>query len=333
MNHDFEYVENLREALRFSSGNSLFDSVARGGIRSEIIGEDIELQNVYAQETGPQQAVLDLHLGGSGVDGHTTNAAHFGKFIVSIAEAVKETAKAAARRERFSSDLLIEGAAPGSVRLVLRAPDPESITLPASELGSQSEVKHDTSTVQSSALRQISRLLNLASVEDSLENSTLDAGVSDLPIAARTKLNVAMQHALAASWDIEGNIEQRNFGIEHVALPRNGAAKLKVALSAGERKTTKETLLGTIDGLKYSTGTVWFEPESRAGFSAAVSDEDLLQKAATLMAESKQQVIATFKVTTISDPNKSSELRKSRSLIAIQKAAPVTFPFNLDDLA
>lgn len=322
MKHDFEEVEQLRAALQYSSGNSFLDDLARGSLLSGVIGDDEELQDVYVQEVGPSQAVLDLHLEGAGVSGHSTNALLFSKFVAGIAETVKETVKAAVNKQRMGSDLLIEAVSPGSVRLVLRAPDLDEVPAELKRDQSSTERPVSPSSLQSDALRKVSRLLNLASVGDELENSALEASISTLPKPARTKLNNAMKYALSASWEIQGKIEQRTFGVERVELPKSGAARLRSALSTGDTSKEIVTISGYLDGFKYSTGTVWFEPESHSRFSAAVSDDELLDRVADLMSESHELVSAQFEVTTVLDPNKSSELRKSRSLLSVDRARP-----------
>ncbi|PRB69486.1 hypothetical protein [Arthrobacter sp. MYb213] len=320
MKHSVDEIEQLRAALRFSSGNELADSMARGSLLSGVIRDDEELLNVYVQEVGPPQAVLDLHLEGSGVSGHTTNALSFGKFVSGIAEAVKETVKASLGKQRLASDLLIEGPGQGSVRLVLRVPNPDDVPSNKSDNHEDQDALDAPSTVQSEALRTISQLLNLASVDDDAVDTALDIRVSKLPVAARTKLNGAMEQALAANWDIQGNIEQRVHGKQNVTLPKRGAARLKVALTANEKKTDVMTMLGNFDGFKYSTGTVWFIPQEGPKFSAAVDNDDLLHRVAAAAADSNFLVSAQFEVITILNSTKSSELRKSRRLLSIDRA-------------
>ncbi|OIH85887.1 hypothetical protein BLJ79_03530 [Arthrobacter sp. UCD-GKA] len=285
-------------------------------LRSGIVKDDPELMDVWVQEVGPEQARIDLHLEGSGVQGHSTNALDFGRFVANLAEAVKETAKGIMGTKKAPAELLIEGASPGSVRVVLKAPPVDKEPRPGQPDDGQTKVD-EPSSAQSDALRKIAQVLSLASETSDLETDALDASVDTLPPAARAKLMAALKHVERSSWTIDGKVEQRHIGLSDVTLSQQGASLLRTVLGRGYEKRTTERVQGTIDGLKKSLGVMWFEPYGGRPFVAAVSEEKLLMEVARFNALPDQVVIAVFDAFTILDEGAGGELRKSRALVSL----------------
>jgi len=308
MSYNEEFLDHFRSALRASSGTTMADELTRASILNGIVRDDHDLFDIYIKEVGPQQAVLDIHLEGEGVSNHSTNAESFAKFVLGLSDAVKETAKAEVGAQRAASELLIEGALPGSVRVVLKAP-------PVEELNNF--IEETPSSLQSRALRKISQVLSIASDEDELVSETLDASVQSLPVKARKRLSAAVGQALSSSWSLKGALEQRKYGVEDLTIDSRSAAKLKVALERGHEEPSIEKFVGTIDGVRRSGGIMWFKPDDKPVFAATVKDDALLQRVAELNALEDQQVSAIFDVLTVFDQGDSAAFKKSRTLISI----------------
>lgn len=307
----------LRSALRSSTGESRFARLARNSLLALVDPADNEETQVYLEETAPEQAELDLHLMGGGVTGHATNAHAFSLFVSGISEAVKETAKATAGKGSYTEGLLIEGAAPGSVRIVLRAPQPTT---------AESSIDDVTSgpTVDSQALLQVGSLLSHAGEGD--EDSPLLAEVRQLPGKALRGLKRASRSAAAAGWDIEGVVRQRGRGADRIKLSRDGAKRLVSALDDTTAVTSYERLIAKIDGARQSINTVWFAPDvGGVPVRAGVPDVELLKKVARLGADPDGLVEAHFRVVTSTTSGENPRTQKSRVLIGVE-AAPTTLP-------
>lgn len=302
----------LREALHETTGIEEVDQMSRTSLLMGVVGDDPQLLQVFEEETGPEQVELDLHLDGAGVTGHSTNAVAFATFVSRLAEAVKETAKDIANFPRYNAGLLIEGASPGSVRVVLKAPTPPTTQdLPPST---------SVSSVDSEALRRIARVMTLASESDenTPDDEPLDAAIQQLPIKARTKLKSAADQAIKTNWEIDGSIRQRHHGRDRVELSPRGASRLRSALLAAQEEFTTERAYGTVDGLKHSLGVMWFKPEvASRSFQATVADDALLSRVAELAADPDQRVLAIFDTYSSFAGTSESVVKKSRLLRSI----------------
>lgn len=302
----------LQAALRSTTGVPAVDRASNLSLLHGVVGDDPALLQIWYQEAGPEQVELDLHLGGEGVDGHSTNAQHFGTFISKISESVKETAKDIAGRKAYSHELLVEGAMPGSVRVVLKAPERHA------------ENQHPstaTSSIDSQALRRIAQVVTIASDTDEVEDDALDAAVQQLPIKARRALGSAVDTARRAGWEVEGSIAERRRGFDPVKLTSRGAAKLSTVLRAAQEKHTTEEAFGVIDGLKYSLGIMWFAPETGGrSFAAAVPDDAELSHVATLAADHDLRVRAIFDAYESIAEGGESVIKRSRVLRSVEPA-------------
>lgn len=306
----------LRDALNESTEVEELDIMARSSILMGVVGDDPHLLQVFEEETGPEQVELDLHLDGAGVIGHSTNALAFSTFVSRLAEAVKETAKDIAHFPRYNAGLLIEGATPGSVRVVLKAPTPPT----TQDLPPTTSV----SSVDSEALRRIARVMTLASEpeDEAPDDEPLNAAIQQLPIKARTKLKSAAEQAIKTDWEIDGSIRQRHFGRDRVELSPRGANRLRTALLSAHEEFTTERAFGTVDGLKHSLGVMWFKPEvASRSFQATVAEDLMLSHVAELAADPDQRVLAIFDTYSSFLGTSGSVVKKSRLLRSITLAS------------
>lgn len=303
-------LELLRRALRATTGDDELDEMVRGSMYAHI-ARDPEKARVFREETAPLQAMADIHLGGAGVDGHLTSARQFAKFITRLSEATKFTARAIAGTPSYNENLLIEGVAPGSVRVVLRVPDGSTATASVSD-----DVIVDTP--DSSALKKILGVLTLASTdEDTPGSDDLLAAMHGLPLEARTRLNGAAAAVISAKWDIEGTVQQRRQPEETVHVTPRGAKAVRSALKFNPGAPVEEQHLGVFDGLKRSLRTVYFNPVGARGFAAAVVHDELLHDVAELLTEPGREVVAQFAVRFDSGAEGTAG-RKIRELVRIE---------------
>ncbi|BBY43237.1 hypothetical protein [Mycolicibacterium celeriflavum] len=281
-------------------------------IRTGIVGDNPVLVDIFERIAGPDQAEVDLHLEGPGVENHATNAKYFAQFVSGISDAVKETAKARAGKGRYSEHLLIEGVGPGSVRVVLRAPTP---TVPE---GDRPIDEISASSVDSDALRSIVAILTHASSDD--DESPLVAELLDLPPQARRGLKRATKTTNEAGWNIRGSIRQRNVGAEDVALTPQGAFRLRQGLDAQVESRTEETMAGNIDGFRRSLSTLYFQPENSARIiQAAVFDPEIAAAITDLFSEPDLMVEVVFEVIESYLPGDKTHPRRSRSVQSIRR--------------
>lgn len=307
-------LDLLRAALRETTGDDELDEMVRGSLHANI-SRDADKLRIFREETAPLQAMVDLHLEGDGVSSHSTSARFFSKFIGSISEATKFTARSIARTPSYSENLLIEGATPGSVRIVLRVPDGDSPTTPVAD-----EVIMDTP--DSSALKKIVGVLSIASTEpDSADSDALLAATHDLPTEARTSLRKAASQIISAGWEIDGTISQRRQSEETIRVTPRGAARLSSALKFNPGEPVVERHVGRFDGLKRSLGTVYFEPNERSrSFAAAAGSDQVLEEVAALLADASHEVVAIFDVVAdVSDDG--AQARHRRILRTVERFA------------
>lgn len=306
-----ELVAKLRAALRETTGDERLDEMMHGSILAALSESDTEMIDVWDQEAGPEQAEVDLHLGGPGVEGHTTNAKLFAELVSGISQAVKETAKHRAGKGRYSEGIVIEGATPGSVRLVLRAPKPRI------DSGQTADAATSASSVDSDALRSVAAILTHASDPD--PNSPLLAEIADLPLKAREGLKRIAATSKKAGWTIDGTLRQRRLGRSPIAFTSDGAARLVREIDARVERRETITVTGTIDGFRRSLGTLYFAPEQGSIFQAAVIDEDVANRVTELFARPDLIVEAEFDVVESQLPGSAAGSRKSRVLDAIRE--------------
>ncbi len=303
--------DELRAALQYSTGDERSDAYIRGTLRAGIVGNDPVLIDIYEQEAGPEQAEVDLHLEGEGVTDHSTNAHDFAAFVSGISEAVKETAKGRAGKGRYTEGLLIEGATPGSVRVVLRAPTPRI------QKNQTADERTLASTIDSDALRTIAAIMTHASDTD--PDSPFAAELAGLPIKARKGLKRAVKQSRKAGWVIGGTVRQRKIGAAQVQLTSFGAIRLSIELDSGVERVTTETAVGRIDGFRRSLGTLYFIPAGGKGITAGVTDSEVAAKVTDLFADPDAEVEAVFSVVERQLPSSTSAVSRSRVLTSIRQ--------------
>ncbi|WP_142254613.1 hypothetical protein [Mycobacterium colombiense] len=306
-------LENLlTRALQNALDDSPASAFTRMNIRNGIVRDDAALIDIFERIAGPDQAEVDLHLEGPGVEGHSTNAKYFAQFVSGISDAVKETAKSRVGKGRYSEHLLIEGVGPGSVRVVLRAPTPR---VPKGELPID---EISASTVDSDALRSIVAILTHASSDE--EESPLVAELLDLPPTARRGLKRATTTTNEAGWSIKGSVRQRNIGAEDVVLTPQGAFRLRQSLDAQVESRVEETMVGNIDGFRRSLSTLYFQPEGSARIiQAAVLDLEIAATITDLFAQPDLMVEVVFEVIETYLPGDKTHPRRSRSVQSIRR--------------
>lgn len=280
-----EREQFLRAAIRESDLSDPFDiSSLQGLIRSD------RDRQILREETAPKQVLLDLHLGGPGVDGHATSADLLAGFIGRLSVATKALAKQIAGTNRHSERLLVEGIAPGSVRVVLRIPDdrPEGNVL----------THVQAESVDSKALRRVAGLLALASSDEPEPDGSdpLAAAVEGLPIEARDCLRAAAHDVMRANWEIEGAVRQWRQPEDRIRVTKRGAEHLRTALSLRVPERIRRTITGTLDGFRRSTGVAYVTPhgENTRPIAVAVGDPELFHQVATMAAYDDLPVRLTF---------------------------------------
>lgn len=314
--YDFSHLsgktseEILRDTLSYASGNEALDKQTAKVLFGSLAVDRPDLVPVWFEEVGPEQAELDLHLEGDGVTGHSTDAFSFAKFIQNVAESVKEIAKSATGLKRYPHNLLVEGAAPGSVRVVLKAP-------PVRKGQSEALLKEDTSSADSDALKKVARLFAAASEHSN--DDVLDSLLHGTSLPAREALRKATRVVTNASWDIRGTIAQKRLGLQETQLTHRGAVALEEAIG---RETTEEevlTVVGILDGLKASVGVVWIEPEKGKPFAASVASDELFARVASLLSGGASPPIrATIRVIQTLSSTDGAGIRASRELLSIE---------------
>jgi hypothetical protein len=230
--------------------------------------------------------------------------------VSGMSEAVKETAKARSGRKRYRDNLLIEGATPGSVRVVLR------VATPGIAEGQTVDEETVASSVDSDALRTVASILVHASDPDL--DTPLAAEIAELPMRARTALKRVANASQHGGWGVRGSIRQRRIGAADLQLTADGAIRLRLELEDAQEKRRTENRVGTIDGFRWSLGTLYFEPVDAARFTAGVTETRVAQEVTRLMNDPKQRVSADFDVVESFLPGDHTRTRVSRVLTAIR---------------
>jgi hypothetical protein len=232
-------------------------------------------EQVFREESAPEQVLLDMHLSGPGIKGHATSAQSFATFVRRVSQATKFTARDIAGTAAYAERLLIEGVGPGSVRVVLRVPD---------TVKSQTETfdASDVESADSSALRLIARVFTNASADEGEGEVALVAQVHVFPQSAQRALKSAVTEVLRAGWEVHGELLRRRQPVEEMNLTNAGAAKLHRAIKFSPGAPEREVRVGSWDGHRTSRGIAYFAPNDGQGgpFSAAVRDDNLLRRIA-----------------------------------------------------
>jgi hypothetical protein len=255
---------------------------------------------------------LDLHLEGVGVRDHETAAATFGKFVTRSAAAVKEIAKDISGKRSYSSRLQVLAPSVGSVRVILKTPEPFGTTgdeLPRTE----------TDQLDDLALRRLVALLLQADADEDApdDQQTLDAALHGLRGETRNAVRLMSQSVLDAHWEIEGEFRPRGDRPTPVTITPQGAARLVTAAKVESSTVETETVEGRVDGWIWSEQVVAFEPEEGRRIRAVVPP-DLQAKVAVLGREDRPLCRARFTVVTAFAPGQTASRRRSFALEAIE---------------
>lgn len=302
----------LRSALEHRSGDLDLDAAVRASL-GLAVGSDAAMDALYRQETAPRQVLLDLHLTGGGVSGHATSAALLAGFVQRISEATKAVAKQITGNKHYSEKLLIDGVGPGSVRVVLRAPD----HAPSPDHLGPVEVE----SADSKALRRVAGLLALAS-DDSApadDSDPLAAAVEDLPLEAQISLRSAARDVIKAGWEIQGVVRQWREPEDRVTVTTRGAQQLRAALTVRVQDRAPRVVVGTLDGFRRWTGVAYIKPDGDGArpLAVAVADPTLFHSVARMAAFEDLPVRATWEEGQSVQPD-GSPGRVTRRLTAIE---------------
>jgi hypothetical protein len=313
--------QDLNEALVDALTHvDLGSSYSAERIRDEVIGDDPELLDTFELYRGPDQAELDLHLEGPGVVGHATDAKHFSKFISKITSAVAAASKVDKTHAHARAGLLIEGATPGSVRVVFKSA-PAFVKKTAVSAAAEDLLFDvaETSTADSVALREIATILSTASDADNIADDELGAALGLVPPNAHSLLFEAISTAARADWNISGSVRQRGIGRKSVILTKRGASRLTTLLRPMNETTETLELRGTLDGYKPSEARMWLRPEgSQRSLVVLVQTMDLLKQVKDLNAVSEEvNVAVTLKVTQRHSVSSGQVQSTSRDLVSV----------------
>lgn len=294
-------LELFRSAVRSCVERGDFASrLALESLRASILMQDSpeSYEKVYLEETAPDQVQLDLHLEDGSVHDHETSALALTQFVSNLAQAVKSMAQSIGNI-RSADDILIQGVTPGSVRVVLRAPDLKRPTGETLREGAERTIPEVSDvSPQSQALREVARLFSQASSDtQELELEMVQ------PVSARRKLAAALRTTETQGWNLSGQVLQRHVAPQRLRLTGSGAAHLRVALNQVPDEVSTITLSGQIDGHKHSDGRIYFIPDSGAPFSLFAPYGPLHTEAARLSSDPENRVIVTFQQRTARGPD------------------------------
>jgi hypothetical protein len=194
---------------------------------------------------------------------------------------------------------LIEGAAPGSVRVVFKSAP--AFVKKSAMPGPGADILFDageTSTSESVALREIANILSSASDADNFADAELGAALGLVPAGAHNLLFEAISTAASAEWEISGSVRQRGIGRREVTLTKRGASRLTTLLRPMKETVETLELRGTLDGYKPSEARMWLRPkDSQRSLVVLVQTPDLLRQVKDLNAVSEEvNVAVTVKV-------------------------------------
>lgn len=282
-----DYSELLRAAIRESSGDSPSARLARSSLMA-LIADDPVGQRILEEETGPEQVQMELHLEKGSIQHHAGPADPVGRFISNLAKGAAAVARQRSGNKRHKNRILLEGVAPGSLSITLRAPDTDN--LPRTE--AEPIDGTSASNIESEALRSLAAVFHAA--EDSVtdpEVSNLSGLIATLPAPARAALKTATTIANNQQWTVTGVISQRSYPNERFALDPQAMGQLVTSLKTKESEPERREATGYIDGFKYTRSQLFFqEAGAKASYSVAVGNELLMLKVASLATDPERKV-------------------------------------------
>ncbi|WJJ10378.1 hypothetical protein P9990_17555 [Prescottella equi] len=302
--------ELLARAWKASSGDSLSDQLSRMSLSMSAQQRPDLVPTLRALQAS-HQTELDLHLDGISVQGHSTAAESFGRFITRTAIAVKEIAKSRLDRLQYPANLQILAPTPGSVRVVFRSPAPPEETeegfTPADEVDS----------IEGQALSIVAELVALAR-DAGPNDAELETSLRRLHGGARNAVRLMAQAVVDGQWEISGELRRGSGRRTSVAISSATAERLARAASelTGQVEPGK-AIDGKVDGWLWSEGQMTFLPAIGRSFKAAVPGH--LQSNVLRFLESKQGVTGVFTVTTTFPPGDDRAATRKYELTGISE--------------
>jgi hypothetical protein len=286
-----EALESFTQSWHDADGDDFASRMARKSLTA-FAEQQPELRVLLFGLEHKAQSELDIHLDGETVTHHEADAESFASLVRGISEATKEIAKHYLGRQRRSSTLRILAPMPGSVRVVLRAIEPDEAT------GGRTMQATRTPSIDSRALDIVATLLARSEVDSSDGADDVLSGLAaNLPARAHFGLRRAARTIDKQDWEISGELRSAH-GFQPVNVSPDGARALLRALDERQESSTEVTMTGTIDGQRRSIGALWFTPNGTAPFEAAVLSSDLIDQVVQHDAAG-ESVEAVFTVLTI----------------------------------
>lgn len=302
----------LRAAATSRTGNDFVDHLRMQSLRA-MAAQDPD-QSAYLESLlAPEQTKLDLHLEGGSVKGHKTKAIDLTEFVRHLTRAFSATARSIAGRTQWANEWQIEGLQPGSVRVVLQAPEPKSSKRDDAPIPGATPESPD-----SQAAKVVAQTMSMAS-DDSVELSDDDL-VVDLPRVARHQLQLAMKVVNRSGWDISGELVQRGHTPSEMHLTGRGALRLVKALDGSDESRETKTVRGVLDGLKHSTNRAFVIPDHGPALSLECADDHLINIVGRLSSRPGTRVIATYDEISKLDASGEKMTNPTRILTAVEAA-------------
>lgn len=309
--HSQQLLRNAIEDALSRPGSADFELAA---LRAGIVQDDPDLVAVFEELTAPIDREATFHIDGPTVEGHTTGAQAFARFIGKLSDATKEVAKTLAKKDRLEDCLLIDAIAPGSVAVTLRAKSASTDTTnhPAHE---------NVPSVASDALDTVSDLLTL-SARDDIEDAELDAVVGGLSEKARNEVRQLARHVRKEAWTVTGVTRKRGTAPKRISFDTRGAGALVSAVDRALPSKTDRRVTGLIDGLRQSDSRVYLSvfaddpkrPHSHVALK--VKDAILLTEAARLYAADSTMPVMAKIVVEQQPPKEDEEVPKKVEYLA-----------------
>ncbi|UQN30697.1 hypothetical protein [Brachybacterium kimchii] len=239
---------------------------------------------------GPTRAVFDMHLGGDGVHEHSIVAHYVASLLSGVTDASKEIAKQARQLPKLSNDYLVRGVMPGSVRLVIEAPNVRPRhSRRGPEVPEEVRPAFHQPSEESNALRTVAELLSAAT--PGLEtNLPLDRMVKELPPTARSPLRSVAVAVRDGNFEIEGDVRERGRRPVDLTFTPDRAVRLAAVIDQQPVVPTPVTKTGLLDGFRKSSHMLYLAPSSDRPIAITVHEDEMLEQVAQLNAIPDQHV-------------------------------------------
>ena len=251
--------DNLRAALRSSTGDPDLDAIFASSLSAALPSSAPE-QDVFREERAPRQAQATIHLQKGTVEGHSAPAMATSSFIDRFVQVATQIAKSRVPDERrvTRKDYRIEAFLPGSLAVVLSAPDPRP---DEKKIEGQIETVEDTSNVQSDALRETLRILGeveAVMVEDRPDSlDRIREITGDIPAKSIRHFYDLAGIVQSEGWNISGEVIQFRRPIKRVSFSSSSAVPFRQILQEVEERPHQREFSCRIDGFKGSNSTVF----------------------------------------------------------------------------